>query len=344
LGGKKQDNSQMVNEQKKQATEARQKEADRQARIDKGLAAINAAFEGSPVTATRSTTKTFDYNNAVADKNAKVGGQVSGLPAGYTYVQEAGTSGGGGTGKTQQAAQSYSGGGSGHGGASGGATYSQTGTGRAGDQGSFSYTGGGGGTAGTSGGYAIRGPDGKIYRKGDKINYTGDEQYDTGKKSGGFDDSFYNKFKQSILDYYMPQVEDQYAKAKDQTTYGLARAGTLQSSAATDETARLAKENTTNRATVASKADESAAALKQRVAQEKAKAVSTLYSTEDPDVATNQALSAVKDVSVAKADLSPLGQVFQTALIGGANAYTGARNQNQINEYKKKLAASKVVS
>jgi len=31
-------------------------------------------------------------------------------------------------------------------------------------------------------------------------------------------------------------------------------------------------------------------------------------------------------------------------LIGGANAYTGARNQNQINEYKKKLAASKVVS
>jgi len=328
----------MVDMQKEQATEARQKETDRQARIDKGLASIKAAFEGSPVMATK--TGSYDWSNFNnAQKTA--GGQAAGLPSGYTYVNTAG----GGTAVVPTSsvqAQGYTGGGSGHGGASGGATYSQTGTGRAGDQGSFSYTGGtgSGGTVNTAK-WAVKGPDGKIYQPGEVIPTS--EEYATGETSGGFDDAFYDKFKQSILDYYMPQVEDQYGKAKDQTTYGLARAGTLQSSAATDEAARLAKENELNRANVVSQADTGAAGLKSRVAQEQAKAESTLYATENPDVATNQALAAVKDVSVAQPELTPLGQIFQTALIGGANAYTGARNQNLINQYKKKTGSGTTV-
>lgn len=335
MGGKSSDNSEMVNMQKEQAAEARQKEADRQARIDKGLAAITAAFEGSPVMATRAK----NYTAAAPAAGTTSGTAVSGLPAGYTYKQI--STGGGGGANTGRVVQYNTGGGHDFG-PSGGATYSSTGTGRAGDGGSYSLTGGGQSGGGGTTKWVVVGPDGKQYDVGSQIG--GTESYATGETTGGFDDSFYDKFKQSILDYYMPQVEDQYGKAKEQTTYGLARAGTLQSSAATDEAARLAKENKLNRANVVSQADTGAADLRSRVAQEKAKAESTLYATEDPDVAANQALAAVKDVSVAQPELSPLGQIFQTALIGGANAYTGARNQYLTNEYNKKRAATQVVA
>ena len=326
MGGKKSDNGEMVRMQKEQATEARQKETDRQARIDKGLASIKAAFQGSPVMATK--TGSYDWSGfGNAAKTA--GGAVSGLPAGYTYVN----TGDGGTAVVPTStANTWN------------ATHDHTmqvsNAAQPSGGGGTSKTGGGtGGTVNTAK-WAVKGPDGKIYQPGEVIPTS--ESYATGETTGGFDDEFYDKFKQSILDYYMPQVEDQYGKAKDQTTYGLARAGTLQSSAATDEAARLAKENDLNRANVVSQADTGAAGLRQRVAQEQAKAESTLYATEDPDVATNQALAAVKDVSVAQPELSPLGQIFQTALIGGANAYTGARNQNLINEYKKKTGTQVV--
>jgi len=330
----------MVDMQKEQATEARQKETDRQARIDQGLAAITAAFEGSPVMATK--TGSYDWSG-FGDAAKTAGGQVSGLPAGYTYVNTAG----GGTAVVPTSSVSAStGAGGGRGAGSGGSGGSTSGA----TSYSSSPSRQGGivtDTRNTSGGtvntakWAVKGPDGKIYQPGEVIPTS--ESYATGETTGGFDDSFYDKFKQSILDYYMPQVEDQYGKAKDQTTYGLARAGTLQSSAATDEAARLAKENELNRANVVSQADTGAAGLRSRVAQERAKAESTLYATEDPDVATNQALAAVKDVSVAQPELTPLGQVFQTALIGGANAYTGARNQNLINQYKKRTGSGTTV-
>lgn len=336
MGGKKQDNSAMVNEQKAQATEARQKETDRQARIDKGLASIKAAFEGSPVMATK--TGSYDWSGfGNAAKTA--GGQVSGLPSGYTYVD----TGGGGTAVVPTSTANTWNATHDHTMQVSNTARSGTGSGspQSGGNGTLTSSGaaGSGGTVNTAK-WAVKGPDGKIYQPGEVIPTS--ESYATGETTGGFDDAFYDKFKQSILDYYMPQVEDQYGKAKDQTTYGLARAGTLQSSAATDEAARLAKENDLNRANVVSQADTGAAGLKSRVAQEQAKATSTLYATEDPDVATNQALAAVKDVSVAQPELTPLGQVFQTALIGGANAYTGARNQNLINEYKKKTGTTVV--
>jgi hypothetical protein len=110
------------------------------------------------------------------------------------------------------------------------------------------------GTPGTAGSAAyIRGPDGKIYRQGDTISYN--EQYDTGQNSGGFGEDFFNRFRQGMLDTYMPQVEKQYGEAKDDLTYGLARAGTGRSSAAVDATADLAEENRINRANIGTEAD-----------------------------------------------------------------------------------------
>jgi hypothetical protein len=162
---------------------------------------------------------------------------------------------------------------------------------------------------------------------------TATEQYDTGTTSGGFDEDFFNRFRQGMLDTYMPQVEKQYGEAKDDLTYGLARAGTGRSSAAVKATSDLAEENAINRANIVTKADQGAGALRSRVADERAKAESQLYATEDPDVGANQALAAVKNISLATPDTTPLGDVFKTALVGGANALTGYRGEKLKQEY-----------
>jgi hypothetical protein len=190
------------------------------------------------------------------------------------------------------------------------------------------------GTSTSAGGqeWAIRGPDGKLYRRGETIPTT--VEYDTGVRTGGIGDEFYNKFKQGILDYYMPQVTDQYGDAKNELTYRLARAGTLRSSAATGEVADLAKQNTLNEAKVRSQADTAAADLKSRVASERAKAESQLYATENPEVAANQATAAIRNITAETPELSPLGQIFNIAAIGGANYLKGAMNQSGINKVR----------
>lgn len=336
MGGKKSDNGEMVRMQQQQADEARAKEVARQGRIDQGLAAIRGAFEGSPVMGSRAGS--FDWASAAGG-----GAGTAALPVGYSWVRGPSTTTAAATRAPNYVDHTMAG-------SNAARSSMSSGVSSMNRNGASSYNPGlnygtvaaGGGTTTTPGAWMVRGPDGRLYKAGENIGYT--QEYDTGQRRGGFDNSFYDKFKQSILDYYMPQVEDQYGQAKDQTTYALARAGTLQSRAAIDEAARLKKENDLNRANVVTQADTGAAGLRQRVAQERAKAEATLYATENPEVAANQALAAVRDASVAQPELSPLGKIFQTALIGGANAYTGARNQYLTNEYNKKRAQTQVVA
>jgi hypothetical protein len=331
LGGKSSSKGSdaMIREQRAQAEEARAKEAARQGRLTQGLAGIRAAFEGSPVM--RSVARSFNF--AAPAAGAKVGAGVSGLPAGYTYVRAPGTAAaprttapraagyvggrdavqpGGGAGGLNPAfsPSSHSGGGYQYGGAGG--------------------MGGGGGGGGGGGAWQIRGPDGRLYNVGENISYG--TQVDTGKRAGGFGEDFYNKFRQGILDYYNPQVAQKFGEAKDETTYRLARAGTGRSSMAADEMAKLDEQNRINKANVQLQADTGAADLRTRVARERANAESQLYATENPDVAANQALAAVRNLSLDQPDVSPLGDIFKVALIGGANALSGYRNQSTLNK------------
>ena len=142
-------------------------------------------------------------------------------------------------------------------------------------------TSGGAGGAGGAGGYEVVGPDGKVYEQGDTSFMT---QTPDGGHTGGFDDAFYGKYKQAVLDYYTPQVDKQYSDAKKQATYGLARSGNLISTAANDLTADLAKQNDVNVAGIRNQADTAAGDLRSQVNTEEQKAVSQLYATEDPEV------------------------------------------------------------
>jgi hypothetical protein len=279
-------NDQVVAEQQRQAEDARQKEADRQARINTGLDRIKTAFEGGNIMATRQHTGATDLSGL-----AKVGDTANGLTlkAGGVPV----------------------------------------------DTGMF-------GTINVPGyGYQAVDQSGKaIYtaptldalrQMGQQapVDYT--ETYDTGTVSPGFNDDFYNKYGQGITDYYTPQIEDQYAKAKRDLTYSLARAGTLQSTAGNQAVADLAKQDVLNRGDILNKADTGIATLKGEVADERSKAESQLYATENPDVAANQALGAVNAIQFQKPDLTPLGQLFNTVAVGGANAYQGYLGQRNVN-------------
>lgn len=385
-GGSDKSSREMIALQKQEAAAARQKEADRQARINAGLGRIKGLFEGTPVMknvagkfnwggsfkppTAASTGVNQGYLNSIlsSDPATWTGDtantyknllQVAGLPAGYTYTRVAdpawkgpATTTVGGASINPVAVASgaakgqpgtfYYGGQSGHG---GGYAIQPAST--------VSY----GGQSGHPGAataapatptapsvWAIRGPDGKLYYQGQDINTVVSQ--DTGKTTGGFGSDFYNKFKQGMLDYYLPQVATKYGEAKDETAYRLARAGLLKSGAATKEVGKLAAQNTQRVGEVKSKADTATGQLKTRVAQEKQNAVNQLYSTENPDVATNTALASVRNITADKPDLSPLGDIFDIATIGAAGALQGYNRQkylNQIPGYNAK-GATKVVS
>jgi hypothetical protein len=160
--------------------------------------------------------------------------------------------------------------------------------------------------------------------------YEADEQYDTGQRSGGIGDEFYDKYKNAMLAYYEPEVQKQYEDAVKQTDYGFARAGQGQSGARVTEQAKLATDKDLNFGVVRSKADTATAGLKQRVDQEKASALNQLYATEDPEMAANQALSKVRTTMSETPELNPLGDVFKIAAVGGgnfANAYMNPYSQ-----------------
>jgi hypothetical protein len=148
---------------------------------------------------------------------------------------------------------------------------------------------------------------------------------------GGFDDAFYNKFKDASLGYTLPQLEDQYAKQKEQTTYDLARAGLLRSTAAGKAQADTEMQKATQEAAIRAQADQGVADLRKNVSGQQSAAVSQLYATEDPNVAANTAIQSVQQAQLSTPNLQPLGELFKPLVIGGAGALGGAVDQYYAN-------------
>ena len=349
MGGKsKPDNSAVVQEQQQQAAQDAAKEAARQQRIQQGLTSIKQAFEGSPVMASKNTP--FDWSSF----NPGIPGVTasSGIPSGYKTVQIPGASSSGSAfgslgpqvSQTRDGTPIY--------GANSATPTANLNSAYSGQYGSSSSGGGGGSgrdppqmtsasvASPTASAYSaptwgLQDASGKIYKPGDKLDIT--SQYDTGEKSGGFDDAFYNKYKQAVLDYYQPQVDKQYSDAKKQAVYGLGRSGNLISSAANDLNADLATQNAVNVAGVRNQADTAAGDLRSQVNTEEQKAVSQLYATEDPEVAAQQSLASVRDISNTTPQMSPLSALFNVATIGGANVLKGYQGQQNLNTFNSSL-------
>ena len=323
----------MIQMQKDEAKRVAAAEADRQARVTQGLSLIRNMFQGAPVM--KSVAQKFDWGNFAAPANARgVGTGVSGLPAGYTYVQVPGATGPAAARAPVRSGSSLSGGGT--------ASRSGLGGGNTGQQNSGvgasgSPTGGGHHPGSTNNSlatsvpttrWAIRGPDGRIYNAGEDLGFN--TQADTGQRSGQWQDQFVNDFKQKMLNYYQPQVTDQLTDARKQTGASLARAGLASSTAGIMAAADLEKQKLLREGEVLSKADTAAGELRTRIAREQKAAEDMVYATENPEVAANAATRGIQNITAEDPGFSPLAEMFTLASIGGANLYKGASNASRM--------------
>lgn len=147
-----------------------------------------------------------------------------------------------------------------------------------------------------------------------------------GSTTSPFGSDFYNKYTNSILNYYMPQEGQQYNTARSGLSYSLARAGQLNSSVAGMDIGNLANQDAINRAQIASGADTQTAALRSTIQNDEQTALNQLYSTEDPSVAANTAQNMVANANLTKPLLNPAGALFAPITVGVGNALSGFTN------------------
>lgn len=155
-------------------------------------------------------------------------------------------------------------------------------------------------------------PRTETYQSGTKEEWKeGDEEYVEGISSG-----FYDDFNQSILDYYMPEVESQFEDATSQNLFDLGRRGTLRSSLAADRAGELTEERALADAQVRTNAENQTAGLRKQISDAEQNAIAMLQATEDPTSAANSALTEVNAIQSQAPDFSPLGDLFTASALG----------------------------
>lgn len=165
-----------------------------------------------------------------------------------------------------------------------------------------------------------------------------------------FTPAYYNKYTQDYVSHYQPEVERQYAQAQNQTTYGLARQGNLNSQTAADQFQNLSVEKGTAEDDINNQAISATNALRQNTLNAKQNLMSqatsdaTLGSPVTPGSADqiqadfNQTSSALSRLSNSAGDTvttlqaSPqyasLGSLFGTAASSAGTAVSGNNYYN----------------
>ena len=157
---------------------------------------------------------------------------------------------------------------------------------------------------------------------------TGQQQINT--TFGGFGEDFYKGREKALLDYYQPQLNDQFSKARDALTYAFARAGTLNSTMAGQRSADLTKQYDLEKAGLVSNAESDAANLRNSVTTQKSSLLNQLNASGDATQAADNALAATQQIYAQRPVYSPLGNLF-TGITQGVGNYIGS---NQAASFK----------
>lgn len=303
-------NSQMVDFEKQQAAEARQKEEDRKARLELGTRNIGEVFHGKEKTAPQQVK--FDPKT--------LSGFTPGSGAGPTGI------GGGVAGKAPDEQGLYYGDMADIGDTtfkyrpvSGNYTGWQT----------FDPTGN---MVGFSNDWAAMMDQlaGRTYTK-----QVGTGEYENDPFGTGFTDPY----KKAFIDYQKGDLDKQYNKQLDEALYGFARSGTRGGSAYADTLVDIGGgagdqvpygEYGKNLVGIRSGGDKAVTDLKNMIASQEQTATNQLYQTEDPEKAANAARQLAANIP-ATPNLSPLGDFFKPLVIGASNVYSGYTNQADFN-------------
>jgi len=123
--------------------------------------------------------------------------------------------------------------------------------------------------------------------------------------------------------YYNPQLDQQFTQAKKDTTYALARAGLLNSTAAGEKQANLGDMFALKGGEIASNINSDIANTSTNMQQTRASLEAALRSSADSTAATDAALASAATFRQNSPTLSPLGSIFAGLSQGIGSAQNG---------------------
>ena len=145
----------------------------------------------------------------------------------------------------------------------------------------------------------------------------------------GFNDPFYAGYGNAYTGAMLPQLEDQYTKAKRRVLFDLANRGLIKSSAATQEQGDLGTEYATGQATIKSKAAQAVDALKADVENMRQSLTAQVQASADPDTAASLASTSAASLKAAAPPVDSLGNMF-AELAQPITSYAQMRYGNQM--------------
>jgi hypothetical protein len=125
-----------------------------------------------------------------------------------------------------------------------------------------------------------------------------------------FDDNYYGGISKTVLDYYTPQLEDQYTDAQDQLTYRLARQGILKSDTAGDLRSKMKGDYDVQKGSVSNKAADAERQARENVSGAKSQLYSYADVAADPAAVDTRLGSETARIRSYAPELTPLGQIF----------------------------------
>ncbi len=142
-----------------------------------------------------------------------------------------------------------------------------------------------------------------------------------------FNPRFYQGVKQNTLDTLMPQAARQYRGARKQLGFNLGGKGLLNSSFAREAATDLEASRATAEQSVVGQANESVRDTQRQVQANKIDVTNQLVTSQDPNLAAQQAISASASIHAPSA-IAPLGNLFATF----ANTYLATSLAKTYNE------------
>lgn len=139
-----------------------------------------------------------------------------------------------------------------------------------------------------------------------------------------FTPDFYDKLRQDNLAYYMPQLDEQYGRAKRTTTLGLGRQGIRDSSAGARTMGDLVKLNQQQRLNVGNQALTAANQARDEMSRSKADLYAQNSAVADPSASAASAI-ARSNALYSPLPLSPLADLFTSFTGQFANAVQAER-------------------
>jgi hypothetical protein len=150
---------------------------------------------------------------------------------------------------------------------------------------------------------------------------------------GDFDRAFYDDYRNRVMAFYQPQLDNQFADARDDLTFAFARAGTLNSTMANRKNADLTEAYQVGLAELLSDAEGKVGQLNSRINTEKSNLVSLLNATGDADRASNEALARSQVLFEAQPDYDMLPDIFNGFATGIGNYMQGQNQQRILDAY-----------